>query len=407
MQAYILTNYGKNCATALAKNPTLSRFYNNDVEQTIIATISEESVLCKSELTSKGYQEVQKLERDGLVEKVNGKADDENPIKNLQGVTFELTYDCNAGCNKCYHSDYQRNQKDMPAETVKKIVDIAEKGGVKTFYFHGGEPTLREDILDLINYASNGGKNYIGMVTNGWWGSSNKITAEKLKENGLNFAWFSIDGIGIQHDYYRKIPGLFQSVINAIKTTQEAGIEPMVIYDPKIFQSIGTLQDVLKEHMETVPDIHLGSRVQVGRGVSLRTNALDPVHIDDLKGKECPDFDKPGQIIIRPDGNVGACFFTYGGHEYGNLKEQSLIEILNNIQNTEIFKVTREKRFHEIAKDVNWSLFKEEYNIRCAPLAIALAVNDHKKKYQEKHGLTEDQSKKLANITVAIKYGYM
>jgi len=67
-----------------------------------------------------------------------------------------LTPRCNLRCKICdvWKQEFAR---EMTTEEVKSLIDQAIELGVKTIYFTGGEALLREDIFELINYASRPG----------------------------------------------------------------------------------------------------------------------------------------------------------------------------------------------------------------------------------------------------------
>ena len=75
-------------------------------------------------------------------------------------ITILVTKRCNFSCPGCSSGspEYTKNFKGQELETgeLKKIIDKVAwfKPGI---YFCGGEPTLREDLYELIKYAKNKG----------------------------------------------------------------------------------------------------------------------------------------------------------------------------------------------------------------------------------------------------------
>lgn len=357
MLAYKLTNYGKKCADALSKDPSLSRFYSNNVEEGLLGYLGKNTLIKPRDYKSLSGEEKQALDsmvKQELAERVkkegkwrqfkkNAEKDyEDSPIKTLSIATFELTYDCNTQCPQCYHSDEQRAMGQLSTGEVKEIIDTVKKAGVKYFYFHGGEPTIRKDLLELVNYASEDGKYMVSIVTNGSWGNNAENFAKKLKTNGTSLIYFSIDGVGNAHDEARKHPGLFQKNMQAIKASQEAGIDTIITYNPRPNETRQMLEREMAKYIEisNIPEIITTTTLfQVGNGASLPTRANSQrVKFEDLKGDECLSLFNPGQIIVRADGNISPCWITYAGGEYGNIHKQSLVKILNNIQETELYK---------------------------------------------------------------------
>ena len=69
---------------------------------------------------------------------------------------LELTYECNFACPFCYvpwidHPEIRG--KELRTEEWKEIIDGLAKADVASLTFTGGEPLMRDDILELIEYA--------------------------------------------------------------------------------------------------------------------------------------------------------------------------------------------------------------------------------------------------------------
>lgn len=75
--------------------------------------------------------------------------------KNLfQALHFEITHKCNLRCLHCYNIGYLNAQKqDLSLSDVKKVIDISATAGCEHFGFSGGEPFMRKDFLEIIDYA--------------------------------------------------------------------------------------------------------------------------------------------------------------------------------------------------------------------------------------------------------------
>jgi radical SAM protein with 4Fe4S-binding SPASM domain len=91
--------------------------------------------------------------------------------KNPFGLVFSVTHRCNMSCKFCFNSyDYSlkdRNvHENLSTKDVKKILDNIYNDGVRYLILSGGEPMMREDIVDIIEYAHKK-KFYIVLNTNG------------------------------------------------------------------------------------------------------------------------------------------------------------------------------------------------------------------------------------------------
>jgi AdoMet-dependent heme synthase len=67
-------------------------------------------------------------------------------------VTIELTRKCNQFCGMCYHP--AQEHAEMDTETVKNVLSRLARAGTLFCTFTGGEPLLRPDCMDLVDFAT-------------------------------------------------------------------------------------------------------------------------------------------------------------------------------------------------------------------------------------------------------------
>lgn len=143
-------------------------------------------------------------------------------------IKIILTYRCNLKCVHCFYYNelnqketikkiYESKNKELTLDEIKNLIDEFAKINVKNITFHGGEPLLRNDIFEMIAYATK--KNLSTNIdTNG-----TLITEEvgkKLVDAGLKFIMISIEGPEEIHDSVRG-KGIFQKALQGIKNIQE------------------------------------------------------------------------------------------------------------------------------------------------------------------------------------------
>lgn len=125
------------------------------------------------------------------------------------------TYNCNGGCHKCSISRYRKNEKEMGTEEIKILIDQLSNIRTESIFFFGGEPLLRKDIYELIDYSTKKGIK-TEVFTNGYLLSKNVV--KKLKNAGLSKIQISIDSpYTKEHDKLRGLPGCFKRATNGIK----------------------------------------------------------------------------------------------------------------------------------------------------------------------------------------------
>jgi len=69
-------------------------------------------------------------------------------------LTWELTYACNLSCVHCLSSSGRRDPRELSTEECKALIDEFER--MQVFYVNigGGEPTVRSDFWELVDYAT-------------------------------------------------------------------------------------------------------------------------------------------------------------------------------------------------------------------------------------------------------------
>ncbi|MHA1769516.1 MAG: radical SAM protein [Candidatus Thorarchaeota archaeon] len=131
-------------------------------------------------------------------------------------VVWNVTRTCNLRCKHCYENAGRAGPDELTTEQALRTIDILADEGVVFIAFSGGEPTLRPDILTLIEHAASRGI-YVAIATNATT-LTRPETVKKLKEAGLSFVQISLDGVNPQtHDEFRGVRGAYDKTITGIK----------------------------------------------------------------------------------------------------------------------------------------------------------------------------------------------
>src|ERR1700678_2596129 len=69
-------------------------------------------------------------------------------------LTWELTYACNLSCVHCLSSSGRRDPRELSTDECKAVIDTMQR--MQVFYVNigGGEPTVRPDFWELVDYAT-------------------------------------------------------------------------------------------------------------------------------------------------------------------------------------------------------------------------------------------------------------
>ncbi len=132
-----------------------------------------------------------------------------------------VTYRCNLACEFCYVGD--PCGRELSTNDLKKILfKIYHEANVPSVSFTGGEPLLREDIVQLISYAAQIGL-WTNLITNGTLLYDG--TVRSLKKAGLSSAQVSIEGPNREiHDMITGKQGAFDMATRGIALLRETGI---------------------------------------------------------------------------------------------------------------------------------------------------------------------------------------
>lgn len=149
----------------------------------------------------------------GIVENINSKI--ERKEFSLNEANLAITSKCNLKCTHCC-LDLPENEKtiDPLYDDLIKAIDQIIKCNPKYIIITGGEPLLRKDIWDLVQYIKNTGNYKLELMTNG-----TLITEEnaKLINNFFESVSISIDGYDDESCERIRGKGVFEKVISNVK----------------------------------------------------------------------------------------------------------------------------------------------------------------------------------------------
>jgi MoaA/NifB/PqqE/SkfB family radical SAM enzyme len=136
-------------------------------------------------------------------------------------LTWELTYACNLACVHCLSSSGKRDPRELTTQQCKDIIDDLER--MQVFYVNigGGEPTVRPDFWELVDYAT---AHHVGVKfsTNGV-----RITPEvaaRLAASDYVDVQISLDGATAEINDAVRGPGSFAMAIRGLENLAAAGL---------------------------------------------------------------------------------------------------------------------------------------------------------------------------------------
>lgn len=185
-------------------------------------------------------------------------------------VVMEVTNQCNLKCPICFASAREMYEYepdiDVVKEMYKTVVDYTEKP--ICVQISGGEPTIRNDLPDIVSLGKEMGIDYIEVNTNGIRLAKDMEYFHRLKESGVDALYFSFDGL--TSEVYRKKCGV--DLLNLkLKTIENcAKLEVGVVLVPVLVQGvnydqIGDIIQFAKERVPVVNSVHFQPISHFGR----------------------------------------------------------------------------------------------------------------------------------------------
>ena len=279
--------------------------------------------------------------------------------KQLFGLTLEITYRCNERCIHCYVDDDACKDQELTLAEYRRLLDEAREMGCMNVLLTGGEVTMREDFLDIAEYAVNKGY-YVDIYTNGLTLRPEQI--QRMVGLRVNSVSFSLYGSNAEiHDAITRIPGSFERSLKSALLCKCAGLD-VFIKTVVMQQNYDALEDLLRlgklagisvNTSMVVTASHNGKPADGFRLMDSekyqRVTEL-AVQYDIVEGGiPCSEGHEPGLcsagvagLSIDPFGNVTPCNAI--NVSMGNIREKSLAEIRDSAPLlTELSKLTFEQ----------------------------------------------------------------
>lgn len=243
-------------------------------------------------------------------------------------VVWNCTRTCNLRCKHCYsNSDGKTYSGELTTQEAKKMIDNFGKFHVPVLLLSGGEPMMREDLMELIQYS----QKYNIRTTISTNGTLiDKEVAKDLKKNNVGYVGISIDGIGQRHDMFRGYQGCFEMAVNGIRNCldvgQKVGLRFTISRD-----TVDQLEDVFDFiSQEKIPRVCFYHLVYSGRGSVIMNedisheetrNAMDLIM---RKAKELG----PQTEILTVDNHADAVYMALKAKEQNPKQAERILELL-------------------------------------------------------------------------------
>jgi len=264
-------------------------------------------------------------------------------------LDLALTYRCNNDCTHCYNVQHPApgvDNDELSTENWKKVIDKAWGLGIPHIIFTGGEPTLRDDLPELVAHAESNGQ-ITGLNTNARRLSDERFVA-RLVESGLDHVQITLESSKPEvHDEMVRSKGAFRQTVQGIRNVLATPLYVMT-NTTMLRTNVRTIPATLDFLAELgVSTVGLNALIYSGRGATVGTGLkeselaplletahqktdehgqrliwytptqycnFDPVQMDlGVKGCTAALYN----MCVEPDGGVLPCQSYY--HQLGNL----------------------------------------------------------------------------------------
>jgi len=299
-------------------------------------------------------------------------------------VPWRCTFACNSSCVHCVSAGKPAFPDEIDTKTAMKLVDQIRDFGASFFGITGGQPFLRNDLFEVLDYAHALGLN-TSIITDGRMLDEKSINHIIKNQTKISV---SIDGSPETNDIIRG-EGAYKAAVTAIERFAKANLLNVLVYT---FANKDEVTNANEDDIVHVLELakKYGARWVVFHGFIPYSNDKDSLKADltpkqyewvcnklfDLTAKYdgkpyinvyIPFYARVAKQRGMPDYEqwwnsffLGRCFFgkfmsiaengdvipcSYNdAYRIGNIKNKPLDEIWEDIQNSEFFNKVKDKR---------------------------------------------------------------
>lgn len=141
-------------------------------------------------------------------------------------IALELTGDCNLNCKHCYGNFPRKQEGEFTTQEICDLIDELYKFGVFRLELGGGEPSLRDDFIEILRFANQYPDLNLTIVTNGCsWTEKDIVEVASLTKN-KKMIHLSMDGYDPDsYSILRRNKKAFQKALETTKLMLKHGID--------------------------------------------------------------------------------------------------------------------------------------------------------------------------------------
>ncbi len=182
---------------------------------------------------------------------------------------IEVTQSCNLRCSFCFADSHNSKESNIALDTIELMYrSLMRASGSCNIQLSGGEPTLRDDLPEIIKMGVDLGFPFIQVNTNGIRIGEDEGFVKALKLAGLNSVFLQFDGTNEAVYQSLRGRGLLDIKIKAIENCKkhDIGVTLVPTLVPEInMDEIGNIIDFALSHTPCVRGVHFQPVSYFGR----------------------------------------------------------------------------------------------------------------------------------------------
>lgn len=183
---------------------------------------------------------------------------------------LEVTQRCNLGCAFCFAD---AGKKGVPGDPDLNTITgwfrrLLDAGGPYNIQLSGGEPTVRDDLPEIIQLGRSLGFDFIQVNTNGLRLGEDPRYVQELKSAGLSSVFLQFDGL--DDGVHQKLRGRSLAAIKRKAMDNCAGSNLAVVLVPTLvpginIDQIGKIIELASQHVPVTRGVHFQPVSYFGR----------------------------------------------------------------------------------------------------------------------------------------------
>ncbi len=169
-------------------------------------------------------------------------------------VLLEVTDRCNLRCSVCFADSGRGQAEDPPLADISWLLERAmAAAGPCNLQLSGGEPTLRDDLPQIVDAARQIGYTFIQVNTNGLRLAADIGYGKRLRDAGLSSVFLQFDGV--DDEIYCSLRGraLLVEKLRAVENCGKVGLGVVLV--PTLVKGVNTdsIGAIVRQALQMAP----------------------------------------------------------------------------------------------------------------------------------------------------------